>query len=176
MKPLALIIGLLGVTTLPYECGAQGWDNPFAPYFERGLTISPDGGDANNANAAIHTIDPWPPYVGNTRIPTTGRAAVNAVERMYVRCEPFPQVPSNISNLGGGTGGSSGGAAGGGGGRSGYLRPRWACLGQSGWWRWCWRRRPWRRPWWRPWPARPWWRRAPRQCPPRHRINHWRDA
>jgi hypothetical protein len=138
MKPLALVIGLLGVTTLPYECGAQSWDNPFAQYFERGVTISPEGGDANSANAAIHTIDPWPPYVGNTRIPQTGRAAVNAVERMYTKCEPFPQVPSNISNIGGGGGGSSGGGGGGGGGGSGGGSscdpggPPWARSGGGG--------------------------------------------
>jgi hypothetical protein len=112
MRPLALMIGLLGVTILPYECNAQSWTNPFAEYFERGVTISPDGGDSLHANAAIHTIDPWPPYVGNTRITQSGRAAVNAVERMYVKCEPFPQVPSNISSLGTGSSVAGGGGAG----------------------------------------------------------------
>src|SRR5208282_5328550 len=93
MRPLALMIGLLGVASLSCECGAQILDNPFAEYFERGLTISPDGGNAKDTNAAIHTIDPWPPYVGNTRISQDGRAAVNAVERMYKNCAPFPQAP-----------------------------------------------------------------------------------
>ena len=113
MKPLALMIGLFGAAMLSCVCDAQILDNPFAEYFERGVTISPYGGNAKDANAAIHTIDPWPPYAGNTRISQEGRAAVNAVERMYTKCDPFPQA----ATLGGGTGGtgstSGGGSTGG---------------------------------------------------------------
>ena len=94
MRPLALMIGLLGVAMLPLQCGAQIWDNPFAEYFERGVTVTPEGGNAKDANAAIHTINPWPPYVGNTRITQDGRAAVNAVERMYQKCQIFPLAQS----------------------------------------------------------------------------------
>ena len=90
MKPLALMIGLLGAAMLSSVCDAQILDNPFAEYFERGLTISPDGGNAKDTNDAIHTIDPWPPYVGNTRISQDGRAAVNAVERMYTKLCSVP--------------------------------------------------------------------------------------
>lgn len=115
MKPLALMIGLLAAATLSCVCDAQILDNPFAEYFERGVTISPDGGNAKDTNAAIHTIDPWPPYVGHTRISQEGRAAVNAVERMYTKCDPFPQV-ATLGGSTGGTGGSSGGGGGGGGG------------------------------------------------------------
>lgn len=112
MKPLALMIGLLAAAMLSCVCDAQILDNPFAEYFERGLTISPDGGNAKDTNAAIHTIDPWPPYVGKTHISQEGRAAVNAVERMYTKCDPFPQV----ATLGGSTGGTGGTGGGGGGG------------------------------------------------------------
>ena len=116
MKPLALMIGLLGAAMLSAVCDAQILDNPFAEYFERGLTISPDGGNAKDTNDAIHTIDPWPPYVGNTRISQDGRAAVNAVERMYTKCAPFPQAQGVGGSSTGGTGGGStgGGSSGGG--------------------------------------------------------------
>ena len=106
MRPLALMIGLIGVVSLPYECSAQIWDDPFSQYVERSVTIAPGAGNAKDANAAIHTIDPWPPYVGHTRIPGSGRRAVGAVEQMYRRPNPF-FTP--------GFGGSGGAAASGGG-------------------------------------------------------------
>ena len=42
MRPLALMIGLLGVVMLPWQCSAQIMDNPFAEYFERSITIAPE--------------------------------------------------------------------------------------------------------------------------------------
>ena len=114
MRPLALMIGLLGVAMLPWQCGAQIMDNPFAEYFERSITLTPDGGNAKDTNAAVHTIDPWPPYVGNTRISQDGRSAVNAVERMHKNCQIFPlaqSISSGTAGGGGGGGGSSGGGA-----------------------------------------------------------------
>jgi len=110
MKPLALIIGLIGVGSLPYECSAQIWDDPFSQYVERSITIAPGAGNAKDANAAIHTIDPWPPYVGHTRIPTSGRRAVGAVEQMYRRPNPF-----FTPGFGSGAGGTTSGGGGGGG-------------------------------------------------------------
>jgi hypothetical protein len=83
MRPLALMLGLVGVAILPYECSAQVIDNPFAEYFQRDVRISTSGGDANDTNAAIHTIDPWPRYARHTRIPGNGREAVGAVRNMY---------------------------------------------------------------------------------------------
>lgn len=83
MRPLALMIGLIGAAILPYECGAQIFDDFFSDYGQRTITIAPGAGNAKDANAAIHTIDPWPPYVGDTRIPRDGRGAVTSIERMY---------------------------------------------------------------------------------------------
>jgi hypothetical protein len=91
MKPLALAIGLFGAVTLSNVCNAQIFDDPFAEYVERGVTINPSAGNANEANAAIQTIDPWPPYVGHTRIPGNGRETVNAMEKMYIL--PYPLAP-----------------------------------------------------------------------------------
>ena len=52
-------------------------------------TITLGAGNAKDTNAAIHTIDPWPPYVGNTRIPGDGRRATSAIQRMYRNPNPF---------------------------------------------------------------------------------------
>ena len=99
MRPLALMLGLVGAAILPYECSAQIVDNPFSQYFQRDVRMTPDGGNANDTNAAIHTIDPWPRYARHTRIPGDGRQSVGAVEQMYKSPSPFS-----------GSSGSSGGA------------------------------------------------------------------
>jgi hypothetical protein len=124
MRPFALMLGLVGAAILPYECSAQVLDNPFSQYFQRDVRITPDGGDANDTNAAIHTIDPWPRYARHTRIPGNGPQAVGAVNQMYKTPDPFSSSSGGSGsggaaastfnlNLGGGSGSSTGGSSGG---------------------------------------------------------------
>ena len=91
MKPLALALGLIGVAILPCICQAQGVpvDDPFSDYLQRSDKIFLGAGNANDVNEDIQTITPWPPYVGNTRIPLSGRQAVDSIERMYRTPDPF---------------------------------------------------------------------------------------
>jgi hypothetical protein len=89
MKPLAIAIGLMGSVVLSHRCAAQVPDDPFSDYLQRSVTINLGAGNAKDTNAAIHTIDPWPPYVGHTRIRGDGRRAVDSVERMYRTPDPF---------------------------------------------------------------------------------------
>ena len=127
MNAASLAIGLLAAATLSSACRAQIFDDPFSQYFERGITITPGAGNARDANAAIHTIDPWPPYAGHTRIPGNGREAVGAVVKMYRNPSPFVRAGSGgAAAIGGasagggastGLGGGDTGAAGGGGGQ-----------------------------------------------------------
>jgi hypothetical protein len=56
-------------------------DDPFAHYNQRILTVAPTAGSAVAANEAIQTIDPWPRYVYNTRIPGDGARMTNAFEK-----------------------------------------------------------------------------------------------
>jgi hypothetical protein len=109
----SLAIGLLAAATLSSACHAQIFDDPFSQYFERGITITPGAGNARDANGAIQTIDPWPPYAGYTRIPGNGREAVGAVGRMYRNPSPF------AARAGGGGAAGIGGASTGGGASSG---------------------------------------------------------
>lgn len=102
MKRLSIVIGLLGVVIWSYRCNAQVPDDPFSDYLQRSVTISLGAGNAKDANAAIYTIDPWPPYVGYTRIPGNGRRAAKSVERMYRVPDPFERQDA-------GGGGTSGG-------------------------------------------------------------------
>ena len=79
------IIGLAAFAASLTCSGAWAWDqDPAAQYFERKDTIVSGAGDARDVNAATHIIDPWPPYVGNRRIPATGsgcRGLSNAIAR-----------------------------------------------------------------------------------------------
>jgi hypothetical protein len=96
---------------------AWAWDqDPFAQYIQRSDTITLGAGDAKNVNAATHVIDPWPPYVGNRRIPANGERMTGAVERYRdvskLPRAPRPIVPLYDRQLGLGTGGGGGGGGG----------------------------------------------------------------
>jgi hypothetical protein len=119
MKPFALMLGLVGAAILPHECSAQVLDNPFSQYIQRDIGITPDAGNANNSNAAIHTIDPWPRYARQTRIPGNGEESVGAVKRMYKTPSPFSSSSGGGSQSSGQTVNLSVGS-GSGAGSSGY--------------------------------------------------------
>ena len=89
MRSLIVLIALTGAAGAPLGAQAQAVDDPFSDYLQRSDTILLGAGNAKDANAAIHTITPWPPYVGNTRIPIDGRRSVGAVERMHRVPQPF---------------------------------------------------------------------------------------
>jgi|GraSoiStandDraft_16_1057320.scaffolds.fasta_scaffold500117_2 hypothetical protein len=104
--------------------GASAWDqDPFAMYVQRSWSITLGAGDAKAVNAATHVIDPWPPYVGDRRIPGNGERLSRAVTRYKQGSyrQPAPPLFSPYGALigitgGGGAGGGAGGGGGGGGG------------------------------------------------------------
>jgi hypothetical protein len=59
--------------------GEPLWDDPFADYAQRTLTINPTSGNAEATNTALQTATPWPRYSSNTHIPGNGRRMVEAV-------------------------------------------------------------------------------------------------
>ena len=50
-------------------------------YYDRRDTISSSAGNANASNSVTQTIDPWPPYVRDTRMITDGRRESVAITR-----------------------------------------------------------------------------------------------
>ena len=77
---------------------------PFEPYALRIPTVTPTAGNAQAANTAIQTINPWPRYAYNTRIPGNGARMVNAVncyERQSKDATGCPAIPA--ASLVGGT-------------------------------------------------------------------------
>jgi hypothetical protein len=98
------------------SCAAQAWDqDPFAQYLQRSNKITLSAGNAKEVNAATHVIDPWPPYVGNRRIPGNGQRMVGAIQR-YKDVYKLPLAPRPIFTPippgGGGGGGPPGAGAG----------------------------------------------------------------
>jgi hypothetical protein len=99
------------------SCAAQAWDqDPVSQYLQRSNKITLSAGNAKEVNAATQVIDPWPPYVGNRRIPGNGERMVSAIER-YRNVYRIPLAPRPIftpvpSGAGAGAGAGGGAVAG----------------------------------------------------------------
>ena len=63
------------------SCNGLAGDDEMDRYFQRSDTITLSAGDAKQANAVTHTINPWPPGVGDRRIITDARRASVAIRR-----------------------------------------------------------------------------------------------
>ena len=96
---LAVAAGLAGCSPgVPF-------DDPFAEYTQRSLTISPSTGNAQAANLAMQTSGPWPLYSQYTNIPGNGSRMVKAVQNFESGTGSAPASAS-----GGGSSGAAGGA------------------------------------------------------------------
>ena len=91
------LIALLGAAALGGCASNAAFDNPFDQYTQRSATITPGAGNAKEANAATHVIDPWPRYVYDTRIPGDGQRAADAAER-YKDVSKLPRAPRPITS------------------------------------------------------------------------------
>ncbi len=111
---MARWIGLAALVVVVGANGARAQDYPFLDgltrYAERIDTLSVTSGDAQDVNAAIQTIDPWPPYARDRRIPANGQRMVGAIERF--QNPKLPPLPT-FAPLGGGQGYGGGQGSGG---------------------------------------------------------------
>jgi len=108
MRPLSLVIALVAAAATMRSELARAFDDPFNDYLQRSDTILLGAGNANDANSAIHTITPWPPYAYRTQIPDDGRRSVDSVERMYRTPDPFERQGAGTGAGSTGPGGGSG--------------------------------------------------------------------
>jgi hypothetical protein len=77
------------------------YPNPATPYVQRTDTVTFGAGNAQAVNAAAQTIDPWPRYVGDRRIPGNGSRMVGAVERYEGNGRTQTQTPGGAVNTAG---------------------------------------------------------------------------
>jgi hypothetical protein len=61
-------------------------------YTNRNDTVSGSAGNAVAANAAIHTVDPWPATAANTDIPSDGRHIRPTIKK-YLPADQTVQAP-----------------------------------------------------------------------------------
>jgi len=73
---LSMAVFALALSAAPLTASADDYD-----YFDRRDTITSSAGEANAANMATQTIDPWPPYVRNTQTHMDGRRAAVGISR-----------------------------------------------------------------------------------------------
>jgi hypothetical protein len=111
---MARIIGLAAFVVMIGTGCACAQDYPFLDgltrYAERIDTLSVTSGDAQDVNAAIQTINPWPRHAFDRRIPANGQRMVGAVNRFQnpntAGAPPPPIAP--VIQIGGGGQGAGG--------------------------------------------------------------------
>jgi hypothetical protein len=99
------IMRILACLPLVASLGGCLTENPFTDYFHRTDTIKMDVGNAPNVNIATQTIDPWPPYVGNRRIPADAERMGAAVQKTH---RPSAGGAGGAGGAGAGIGGAGG--------------------------------------------------------------------
>ena len=88
---------LMGFAAASSGCNTV-YPNPATPYVQRTDTVTLGAGNAQDVNTATHTIDPWPRYAGDRRIPGNGTRMVGAVERYEGGTKT--QTPAGSTNTG----------------------------------------------------------------------------
>jgi len=83
---------LLALVTLG-SCNGLAGNDEMDRYYQRSDTITLSAGDAKQANAVTHTINPWPRYVGDRRIVSDARRVGSAVTRYSNTQRPVDQLP-----------------------------------------------------------------------------------
>ena len=83
---------LLAVFTLG-SCNGLAGNDEMDRYFQRSDTITLSAGDAKQANAVTHTINPWPSYVGDRRIVAQAAKTGGAIARYRNGTQPRDPLP-----------------------------------------------------------------------------------
>src|SRR5260370_16975326 len=86
---------LLAVFTLG-SCNGLAGNDEMDRYFQRSDTITLSAGDAKQANAVTHTINPWPRNVGDRRIAYDARRVGAAVTRYSTTRQQVDQLPASV--------------------------------------------------------------------------------
>src|SRR5262245_36707872 len=111
MKSRLLSLTALGAMVIGLG-GCMHAADPIAQYVERSDKIVLSSGDAKDANAAIHVLDPWPKTSANRHIPADGQRMATAHERYRDVSKQAPMVIIRAPSVSSGGGAGAGGAGG----------------------------------------------------------------
>ena len=110
LTSLAILTGLaMGLAGCIYV------EDSATQYIQRSDKVTLSAGNAKDANAAIHVLDPWPRASANRRIPANGERMAGAHERYrdVTKQPPRPMInPPILGTVSGGAGGAGGGGGG----------------------------------------------------------------
>jgi hypothetical protein len=84
---------LLAVFSLG-SCNGLAGNDEMDRYFQRSDSITLSAGDAKQANAVTHTINPWPSYVGDRRIVVGAARTGGAIARYRSGTQPRDPLPA----------------------------------------------------------------------------------
>jgi hypothetical protein len=84
---------LLALVTLG-SCNGLAGNDEMDRYYQRSDSITLSAGDAKQANAVTHTINPWPPGVGDRRIVTEAQRIQSAIGRYRSGSQPRDPLPA----------------------------------------------------------------------------------
>jgi hypothetical protein len=87
------LLAVLAVLLLGGCYGLAG-DDEMSRYLQRSDTITMSAGDAKQANAVTHTINPWPSYVGDRRIVVSAAKSQGAIGRYRSGTQPRDPLPA----------------------------------------------------------------------------------
>jgi hypothetical protein len=92
--------------------GCMHAEDPLVQYTQRTSKITASAGNANDANLAIHTIDPWPRASSNRYFAANGQRMADTYERYrdVSKINPRPMI-NPVQQTGSSTSGGAGGAA-----------------------------------------------------------------
>ena len=84
---------LLAIVSLG-ACNGLAGNDEMDRYFQRSDSITLSAGDAKQANAVTHTINPWPSYVGDRRIVAEAAKTRGAIVRYRSGTQPRDPLPA----------------------------------------------------------------------------------
>ena len=114
MNTIIRLTSLTLVTALAAGlAGCMHAEDPVTRYVQRTDKVALGAGNAKDANAAIHVIDPWPRASADRRIPANGERMAGAYERYRNVDKPSPRPILSPPNTTASTSSAASAAAGG---------------------------------------------------------------
>jgi ABC-type uncharacterized transport system auxiliary subunit len=87
--------------------GCMHAEDPVTQYIQRSDKVTLSAGNANQANLAIHMVDPWPRASADRRIPANGQRMSDTYERYRDVTKVPPRPVLNPPNVSPSTGGAA---------------------------------------------------------------------